>query len=173
MQVQLPKKSKRNHIMLYYLLSFYQLVKKQYLLVFGLYLGLYIILFIITTAFTKTLTEFNILLGVPEYTSALQIIWTLFQISCHAYITYTFFSYEQDSSFEYIILRESYLKNFIKKLILILLITIVIRVIIFFGTYLFFYHSISFNISSFIYNIVIYLVVSLITTIAVLFIKRD
>lgn len=158
--------------MLYYLLSFYQLVKKQYLLVFGLYLGLYIILFIITTAFTKTLTEFNILLGVPEYTSALQIIWTLFQISCHAYITYTFFSYEQDSSFEYLILRSSYLKNFIKKLILILLITIVIRVIIFFGTYLFFYHSISFNISSFIYNIVIYLVVSLITTIAVLFIKR-
>lgn len=159
--------------MLYYLLSFYQLVKKQYLLVFGLYLGLYIILFIITTVFTKTLTEFNILLGVPEYTSALQIIWTLFQISCHAYITYTFFSYEQDSSFEYIILRESYIKNFIKKLILILLITIVIRVIIFFGTYLFFYHSISFNVSSFIYNIVIYLVVSLITTIAVLFIKRE
>lgn len=159
--------------MLYYLLSFYQLVKKQYLLVFGLYLSLYIILFIITTVFTKTLTEFNILLGVPEYTSALQIIWTLFQISCHAYITYTFFSYEQDSSFEYIILRESYIKNFIKKLILILLITIVIRVIIFFGTYLFFYHSISFNVSSFIYNIVIYLVVSLITTIGVLFIKRD
>ena len=159
--------------MLYYLLSFYQLVKKQYLLVFGLYLSLYIILFIITTAFTKTLTEFNILLGVPEYMSTLQIIWTLFQISSHVYVTYSFFSYEQDSSFEYIILRESYIKNFIKKLILILLITIVIRVIIFLGTYVFFYHSISFNVASFIYNIVIYLVVSLITTIAVLFIKRE
>lgn len=159
--------------MLYYLLSFYQLVKKQYLLVFGLYLSLYIILFIITTAFTKTLTEFNILLGVPKYTSTLQIIWTLFQISSHAYITYSFISYEQDSSFEYIILRQSYIKNFIKSIILILLITLVIRVIIFSGTYLFFYQSISFNISSFIYNIVIYLLVSLITSITVLFMKRE
>lgn len=159
--------------MKYYLLTFYQLIKKSYILVFSLFISLYIILFLITMNFSITMDKFNILLGCPPFQNVIQILWAIFQISCHVYIVYLFFIYESDSSYEYIILRESYEKSIIKKFILIILITLLIRIIIFFGTYLFFYKHISFPIQAFKYNIIVYILVSIITTIVTFFVRRD
>lgn len=158
--------------MLYNLLNLYQLIKKPYLLLAYMYLGLYIIIFI-TTSFTKNIALFNILLGCPPYTSSIQILWTIFQISCHIYIVFTYLSYEQDSSYEYIILRESYKKILCKKVLVILVATVVLRLFIFFGTYLLFYSKIDFSMTSFFYNIGLYIAVAIVTVIVQMMIKKE
>lgn len=159
--------------MIYSFLSFFQLVKKQYLLVFGLYIGSYIILYLTTMGFYVDINNFNTLLGCPPYNSPIQILWTIFQFFCHIYIVFTFLSYEQDSSFEYMILRESYKKTTIKKFLLILLVTILLRIIVFFVTYLFFYNIIKFPFVSFIYNIGIYIIITIIVCFLFILVKNN
>lgn len=157
--------------MKYYLLNFYQLFKKQYLLILGLYIGLYSILFLTTMGFNVNPIYFNTLLGCPPITNNIQILWILFQMFCHIYIVFIYLTYEWDSSYEYVLLRESAQKILYKKILLMLFITIFLRLMIFIITYCFFYHVISFPLNSFIYNLVIYLVVTLV--VGVLLIIRN
>lgn len=138
-----------------------------------MYLGLYIILFIITNGFHTNPISLNIMLGCPPYNYNLQVLWTIFQVSCHVYIVYNFFSCEQDTSLEYLILRESYKRTFLKKFIVIICATIVIRIIIFFGTYFFYYKLISFPSASFIYNILIYIVITILTSIVTYYFSKE
>ena len=159
--------------MSYYILNFLQQVKKQFVLIFFLYLGLYIILFLMSLGLNLDLPIFNMMIGCPKYDDMIKILWTIFQISCHIYITFSFFSYEQDSSFEFLLLRESYKNSFLKKFFLIIFITIFIRLIIFFGTYVFFCNNITFPWISFTFNISIYITVSVITSLAFIFVKRE
>ncbi|GEM_PF-5299121 len=155
--------------MKYYLLNFYQLVKKQYLLILGIYISLYIILCITTIGLTINPIYFNTILGVPPITNSIQILWALFQIGCHIYITFTYLTYEQDSSYEYILLRTSNKDIFLKKTIVILIITSFLRIIIFLFTYMIFHHVITFSTNSFMYNILIYIVITIITSIATIY----
>ena len=101
--------------MKYYLLNFYQLAKKQYLLILGMYISLYIILCITTIEITVRPIYFNIILGVPPITNSLQLLWILFQAICHIYIIFTYLTYEQDSSYEYILLRTTKKNIFLQK----------------------------------------------------------
>lgn len=151
--------------MKYCILNFYQLIKKHYLLISGMYIALYIILLLIFYPIDKTITSFNTILGCPPINNTIQILWLLFQISCHVYITYSLLSFEQDSSQEYSILREAYYKTYIKKFILIIFFTLIIRNIIFFITYMFYYKSIVFPIQILIFNTLIYMIISMIIAI--------
>lgn len=153
--------------MKYALLNLYQLIKTKYLLISFMYLGLYTILFITTNGFRTNPSSFNIMLGCPPYDYSLQVLWTIFQVSCHVYIVYNFFSCEQDASLEYLILRESYQKLFLKKFIIMICATVITRFIIFLVTYFFYYKLISFPLTSFIYNILIYIVITILTSMVV------
>lgn len=159
--------------MLYYILSFFQQVKKQFLLIFCLYFGLYVILVFMSLGLDLDLSLFNMLLGCPQYDDMIKILWVLFQTACHIYIVFSFFSYEQDSSFEFLLLRISYQKNFLRKMFFMLGVTVVIRFFLFFGTYLFFYHTISFPWTSFVYNFVFYLMITILTSLAFIFAKQE
>lgn len=152
--------------MKYYLLNFYQLAKKQYLLILGMYISLYIILCITTIEITVRPIYFNIILGVPPITNSLQLLWILFQAICHIYIIFTYLTYEQDSSYEYILLRTTKKNIFLQKSIVAIIITVTIRTIIFLLTYIIFQHVIEFQKNSFIYNILIYIAITIITSLA-------
>jgi len=152
--------------MKYYLLNFYQLAKKQYLLILGMYISLYIILCITTIEITVRPIYFNIILGVPPITNSLQLLWILFQGICHIYIIFTYLTYEQDSSYEYILLRTTKKNIFLQKSIVAIIITVTIRTIIFLLTYIIFQHVIEFQKNSFIYNILIYIAITIITSLA-------
>lgn len=158
--------------MLYTLLSFYQLMKKQYKLLGFMCLGIYIIL-LITIGTSRNIYTFGMLLGCPPFVSPAQILWTIFQISCHIYMVYTYLQYEQDSSYEYIILRESEKTILIKKFFLLLAITIFIRLLIFFFTYSFFFSNIDFPITGFFYNIGVYIGALIVSAIVKLMIKKE
>ena len=152
--------------MKYYLLNFYQLAKKQYLLILGMYISLYIILCITTIEITVRPIYFNIILGVPPITNSLQLLWILFQAICHIYIIFTYLTYEQDSSYEYVLLRTTKKNIFLQKSIVAIIITVTIRTIIFLLTYIIFQHVIEFQKNSFIYNILIYIAITIITSLA-------
>lgn len=150
--------------MKYYLLNFYQLIKKQYLLILGMYISLYIILCITTISLTINKTSFNIIIGLPPITSGIQILWILFQLCSHIYIVFTYLTYEKDSSYEYILLRTSKQKIFLKKFVVAITITVILRIIIFLFTYMIFQHIIAFSKKEFVYNILIYIIITIITS---------
>lgn len=150
--------------MKYYLLNFYQLIKKQYLLILGMYISLYIILCITTISLTINKTSFNIIIGLPPITSGIQILWILFQLCSHIYIVFAYLTYEKDSSYEYILLRTSKQKIFLKKLVVAITITVILRIIIFLFTYMIFQHIIAFPKKEFVYNILIYIIITIITS---------
>lgn len=77
--------------MKYNLLSLLQSIKKQYLLLFVVYIFLYFIFILYMLSLPADVSLFTILLGLPPYQEGIKIIWMLFQISCHIYITFTFF----------------------------------------------------------------------------------
>ena len=154
--------------MKYNLLSLLQSIKKQYLLLFVVYIFLYFIFILYMLSLPVDVSLFTILLGLPPYQEGIKIIWMLFQISCHIYITFTFFTNEWDWSFEFLLLRKLYKKNFIHLLIVISVFTIFIRSFIFLFSYFFFFCDITFSISLFLFNNLLYLVVSVITSFFVL-----
>ena len=154
--------------MKYNLLSLLQSIKKQYLLLFVVYIFLYFIFILYMLSLPADVSLFTILLGLPPYQEGIKIIWMLFQIICHIYITFTFFTNEWDWSFEFLLLRKLYKKNFIHLLIVISVFTIFIRSFIFLFSYFFFFCDITFSISLFLFNNLLYLVVSVITSFFVL-----
>lgn len=108
--------------------------------------------------------SFTKLVGIPPSFDGVKILWMLFQISCHVYITYTFFTNDKDHSLEFLLLRESSKKNFLNKFVVICIFTIVIRSFLFFATYFCFFRDLIFSIPLFFINIILYLVVSIVTS---------
>lgn len=155
--------------MKYNFLSLFEAIKKQYLLLFIVYVFLYFMIFLYMAMLPMDISSFTRLVGIPPYFDNVKILWMLFQVCCHIYITYTFFVREWDRSFEFLLLRKSYKKNFIHILIVISIFTIIIRSFIFLFSYFCFFSDISFSFPLFWFNIILYLIVSIITSIFVLF----
>lgn len=109
------------------------------------------------------ISSFTKLVGIPPYFDGVKILWMLFQISCHVYITYTFFT-DKDHSLEFLLLRESNKKNFLNKFVVICIFTIIIRSFIFLATYFCFFRDLDFSIPLFFINIMLYLAISIVTS---------
>lgn len=151
--------------------NFYRLlqsIKKQYILLFVVYIFFYFMFMLYMAVLPTNLSLFTILIGLPPYQEGIKILWTLFQVCCHIYITYTFFTNEKEHSFEFLLLRKSYKKNFIHLLVVVSIFTMVIRSFIFIFSYFFLFRDIPFSISLFLFNSLLYLVVSVITSFFVL-----
>lgn len=155
--------------MKYNFLSLLEAIKKQYLLLFVVYLFLYFMIFLYMVMLPMDISAFTRLVGIPPFFDSITILWMLFQVCCHIYITYTFFTREWDRSFEFLLLRKSYRKNFTHIFIVISIFTIIIRSFIFLFSYFCFFSDISFPFPLFWFNIILYLIVSIITSVFVLF----
>lgn len=154
--------------MKYNFLSLLQAIKKQYLLLFVVYIFLYFIIFLYMVMLPMDISSFMKLVGIPPYFDGIKILWMLFQIFCHIYITYIFFTKEWDSSFEFLLLRKSYKKNFIHTFIVNCIFTIIIRSFIFIFSYFCFFSDITFSFYLFVINIALYLIIAIITSFFVL-----
>lgn len=154
--------------MKYNLFRLLQSLKKQYLLLFVVYIFIYFIFMLYMVSLPIDSSLFRILLGLPPYQEEIKILWMLFQVCCHIYITYTFFTSEWEHSFEFLLLRKSYKKNFVHLLVVICIFTIFIRSIIFIFSYFLLFRTILFSISLFLFNNILYLIVSIITSLFVL-----
>lgn len=117
--------------MKYNFFSLFEAIKKQYFLLFIVYLFLYFMIFLYMVMLPMDISSFTKLVGIPPYFDGVKILWMLFQISCHVYITYTFFTNDKDHSLEFLLLRESNKKNFLNKFVVICIFTIIIRSFIF------------------------------------------
>lgn len=133
--------------MKYNFFSLFEAIKKQYFLLFIVYLFLYFMIFLYMVMLPMDISSFTKLVGIPPYFDGVKILWMLFQISCHVYITYTFFMNDKDHSLGFLLLRESSKKNFLNKFVVICIFTIIIRsfvfllhIFVFFVNLLFPYH---------------------------------
>lgn len=139
-------------------------IKKQYFLLFIVYLFLYFMIFLYMVMLPMDISSFTKLVGIPPYFDGVKVLWMLFQVSCHVYVTYTFFTNDKDRSLEFLLLRESNKKNFLNKFAVICIFTIVIRSFIFLVTYFCFFYEFIFSLSLFFVNIILYLFISIIVS---------
>ena len=139
-------------------------IKKRYLFLFIIYLFLYFMIFLYMVMLPMDISSFTKLVGIPPYFDGIKVLWILFQISCHVYITYTFFMSDKDRSLEFLLLRESNKKNFLNKFAVICIFTIIIRSFIFLVTYFCFFYELIFSLSLFFVNIILYLFISIIVS---------
>lgn len=149
--------------MKYNFFSLFEAIKKQYFLLFIVYLFLYFMILLYMVMLPMDISSFTKLVGIPLYFDGVKILWMLFQISCHVYITYTFFT-DKDHSLEFLLLRESNKKNFLNKFVVICIFTIIIRSFIFLATYFCFFRDLDFSIPLFFINIMLYLAISIVTS---------
>ena len=131
--------------MKYNFFSLFEAIKKQYFLLFIVYLFLYFMILLYMVMLPMDISSFTKLVGIPPYFDGVKILWMLFQISCHVYITYTFFTNDKDHSLEFLLLRESNKKNFLNKFVVICIFTIIIRSFIFLATYFCFFRDVCSN----------------------------
>ena len=150
--------------MKYNFFSLFEAIKKQYFLLFIVYLFLYFMIFLYMVMLPMDISSFTKLVGIPPYFDGVKILWMLFQISCHVYITYTFFTNDKDHSLEFLLLRESNKKNFLNKFVVICIFTIIIRSFIFLATYFCYFRDLDFSIPLFFINIMLYLAISIVTS---------
>lgn len=147
--------------MLYQILSFKQLFQKKY---YKLYILFFILNFMIIIGtflsnFEIDIELFKSVLGVSINQSVIGILWPLFQIVFHGYITFTFFEYEKNNSYEFIKLRDNYLNIIVNKTLILIINTIIFRIAFYLLIYLLFYKNITFSLNLFSYNIIFYLVI--------------
>ncbi|MDD6756741.1 MAG: hypothetical protein PUE33_01580 [bacterium] len=150
--------------MKYNFFSLFEAIKKQYFLLFIVYLFLYFMILLYMVMLPMDISSFTKLVGIHPYFDGVKILWMLFQISCHVYITYTFFTNDKDHSLEFLLLRESNKKNFLNKFVVICIFTIIIRSFIFLATYFCFFRDLDFSIPLFFINIMLYLAISIVTS---------
>ncbi len=141
-----------------------ELIKKRYLFLFIVYLFLYFMILLYMVMLPMDISSFTKLVGIPPYFDGIKVLWMLFQISCHVYITYIFFTSDKDHSLEFLILRESSKTNFLNKLVVICIFTFIIRTFIFLVTYFCFFHELTFSLALFFVNIILYLFISIIVS---------
>ena len=148
--------------MKYNFLSLFQAIRKHYLLLFIIYTFLAFMIFLYMVMLPMDMFSFTKLVGIPPDFDGVKILWMLFQIFCHFYITYTFFTSVKDQSLEFLLLRESNKKDFFDKIIVISIFTIVIRTLIHFVIYFLLFSNLLIPISLYFIHILIYLGVTFI-----------
>lgn len=112
-----------------------------------------------------TVDIFNALIGIVkiEKYTFLDWLWNIFQVVVIFFLSYHFFSYEEDNSIEFLILRKNYNTFLLNKLIISLVMIAIFRFIIYMVLYLSFQNFISFSYNSLLVNIVNYFLVVIIS----------
>ncbi len=153
--------------MKYQLNVFLHLLKKKYFklsLVFVLFFSCMILITYINPV-EVDLEVFKPLVGVIslENFSFVDYLWFMFQLFFTIYLSYVFFSYEENNSKEFLVLRKNYLYFMLSKLVLFLIFIIIFRLLIFFIPYLIFKETVKFSFITLICSIGIYIAISIFT----------
>lgn len=108
---------------------------------------------------------FNSLVGIPNinYMTLLDYLWNLFQLFIIVFMLYNYFSYEEDNSMEFLILRKNYLFFMFSKLIISFVSIVLLRILIYFVAYFIFYRYIEFSFINLLFCTLVYLFVILLT----------
>lgn len=104
---------------------------------------------------------FNALIGIVkiEKYTFLDWLWNFFQAVVIFFLSYHFFSYEEDNSIEFLILRKNYNIFLFDKLIISFVMVFIFRFIIYMTLYLCFQNFISFSYNLLLMSIINYLIV--------------
>ena len=144
-----------------------RLFKKHYykflLVLLFFFISMIVITYINPTEITKNV--FNSLVGIPKMKemSLLDYLWNLFQVFMIIYMSYNYFSYEEDNSIEFLSLRKHYFIFLFSKLIFASIITTMIRMIIYITSYFIFKEYVKFSLVNMIICVAIYLSIVLFT----------
>ncbi len=120
-----PLKKSYNFLVISYLF------KTKFSKLFIIYLLFYSILYYLNMNYKNSIGFFDLIGYYFLDGNYLGLIWTLFQVYLIIYFYTTYLFYEEDNASEYIILRESYKKFFINKVLFIDIIIIIFRIFIF------------------------------------------
>ncbi len=144
-----------------------RLFKKHYykflLVLLFFFISMIVVTYINPTEITKNV--FNSLVGIPKMKemSLLDYLWNLFQVFMIIYMSYNYFSYEEDNSIEFLSLRKHYFIFLFSKLIFASIITTMIRMIIYITSYFIFQEYVKFSLVNMIICVAIYLSIVLFT----------
>lgn len=149
--------------MKYQLFCLIELFKKKYykLLILFIFLSIMIVMVSYLSNYEFNNELFKSVLGISSVSPMLGYLWILFQIVFHCYVTYLFFEYEKNNSFEFIILREAYVKIIIKKIIWTVICIFIFRTLYFLFVYFIFKDRVSATLCVYVKSIIIYLIVSI------------
>lgn len=109
----------------------------KFFLIFLFFL-LLMIFFVLNNSTRIDINSYNIILGIP-YTltmSLLEFVWMMFQIFLTLYFCYSLFSYENNNSPEFLILRKSKKNIMIEKILLAITSIAIFRTFIFLLIYI-------------------------------------
>lgn len=105
-----------------------------------------------------------------------EILWISYQLFFFLYIYYSIFTYDDENSLEFLLLRKSYKKILIDKCFVLVLVNIIIRVFIFFCTWVIYKNILNIiPFSNILYNIILYsslILIACILNILILFVKN-